>query len=573
MSRFTDLLGQFSAERRFLAVLEPWDGAIDAVVPVYLSSHGFISEPADTPANTYYAPRIMAALTFERSLYSSGRLSGRSVPGAGTLIIANADGELDHLAELAWGGRRVRVYLGGADFALAEYGLIYDGTAQGLSWGDAEITVNLRDLTYVLDREIQSAKYAGTGGVEGGTDLKARRKPDAWGICRNVEPIYLGPDSGQHRFAVASGPIVGVLGVYDRGAALAYDPTPTAGEWSVDLATGVITLGGAYNGPVTCDVIGRRYLAVTSATSASIGTGPQTLSIGTGHALVPGMRVRIASAANPAGEWMDGPVFSYAAGVLRVTVDAVVGSVTASDWTISPWGTVAGIGRAIAAQAGVTVFDDAALAALDLYQPATVGLWLPEGGNGLSILDQIANGSGCHWGFDRSGAFEMGRLSAPTTPQASYDATQVLSLERQATAEPAHEVTVRYRRNWRPLTTDQLAGVAMGTETWWSQEWRQVAASDADVLTAYPLSEPIEIDGIFDAEADAAAEAARQLALFGVHRDYFRVQLKVQPLALELGDTVSVTHARYGLGAGRALRAVDLAEDMDAYEVELGVWG
>src|SRR4051812_33424301 len=167
MSLFTELLADINAERRFLVVLEPYDPTTDAVIPLYYSSHGFTSEPLDTPANTLYRGRLNTAYAFKRSLFTAGKLSGRSVPGNGSLVLNNADGGLDDLALYAWGGRRVRVYLGGTDFVLTEYGLIFDGTAEGIAFGDDDLTVNLRDLAHVFDREVQTQTFSGGGGVDG----------------------------------------------------------------------------------------------------------------------------------------------------------------------------------------------------------------------------------------------------------------------------------------------------------------------------------------------------------------------------------------------------------------------
>lgn len=573
MSRFTDLLANFSAEKRFLAILEPYDPAAGTVRPIYLSTHAFVTQPADTPSNTYFEARLNRPYSFSRSLFSSGKLSGRSLPAAGTIVLNNGDGGLDALATYAWGGRRVRVYLGGENFALSEYGLIFDGTAQGLAYGDADITVNLRDLAYVVDREIQPAQFAGTGGAEGTSDLAGKRKPLAYGIVRNVEPIFLGVTGGLNRFAFGAGASIGVLAVYDRGVPLTYAASPAAGQYGVDLATSTIVLGGSFNGPLTTDIIGRRYLTATSATSNAVGTGSKTFTVAAGLALAVGMRLRIARTGDPPGTWMDGLITAYGGTSLTISVDGSRGSGTFTDWTISPWGTAAGVLRDIAAGMGITVFDTAALTALNAAQPASIGYWLPEGGNAGQVLDVIADGAGCYWGFDRAGQFEAGRVDAPGAAVAAYDASQVLSLERQATEEPSWQALVRYRRNWRPLTTDQLAGVAQANQTFFTTEWRTASAQNAAVQTAYPLSKPLQMDSLFDDASAAQAEANRQLALFGVRRDYFRGVLKVQPLANENGDTVTIMHPRYGLAAGKGLRALDVTFDMDTYEIDLGLWG
>ncbi|WP_342152310.1 hypothetical protein [Methylorubrum sp. SB2] len=573
MSRFTDLLANPAAEKRFLVILEPYDSAAGIVRPLYLSTHAFVTQPSDTPSNQYFEARLNSPYSFSRSLFASGKLSGRSIPAAGAIVLNNGDGGLDALATYAWGGRRVRVYLGGEGFALADYGLIFDGTAQGLSYGDSDITVNLRDLAYVVDREIQPVQFAGTGGAEGASDLAGKRRPIGYGVLRNIEPIFLGISDGRYQFSFGTGPSVAVLTVYDRGALLQYAPNPGPGQYTVDLATSTITLGGSFNGPVTAEVIGRQYLLTTSSSSNTIGTGAKTFTAPAGLALAVGMRVRIARTADPVGTIMDGNITSYAGSSLTVDVSGTRGSGTYADWTISPWGTVAGVLRDIAARMGITVFDAAALAALNAVQPASIGYWIAEGGNAGQILDAVADGCGCYWGFDRSGQFEAGRVESPSGPIAAYDATQVLSMDRLATEEPSWQALVRYRRNWRPSSTDQLAGAAQANQTFFTTEWRTATAQNAAVQSAYPLSKPIQVDSLFDDQSAAQAEANRQLTLFGTRRDYFRARLKVQPLATENADTVTIMHPRYGLAAGRPFRAIDVTSDMVAYEVELGLWG
>ncbi len=576
MSLFTDLLADFQAERRFLCVLEPYDVDAEAVVTLYFSSHGFTSEPGDTPANRHYEARIASAYEFSRSLFQAGKLSGRSIPGNGTTTLNNSDGALDYLENYAWGGRRARIYMGGPGFALADYGLIFDGTIEAApELSDDLVTFSLRDNQYVFDREIQTAKFLGTGTTEGQSDLKDRVKPRAYGVVRNVTPVYLGPDSGRHLFSVGDGPIIGVLRVLDRGIALVHTTgTPTPGFYSVNLATGLITLGGGYNGPVTADVVGVMYLSTTSSSTVSLGTGTKTFTVPSGLELAAGMKVRAALTTDRAGYWMDGTITSYSGTTLVINATANLGGGSYSAWTIAPWGTVAGVLKAIADGFGVTAMDDAALNALDAAQPATIGWWLPEGGNGLAIMDAIADGASCFYGFDRAGNFEAGRIDAPGTPVAAYDETQTLEVTRQRTDEPSHEVSVRYRRNWTPLDLDSLAGGTTDADrTFLTQEWRQAIDSDAAVLAAWPLSQKIEVDSVFDDEAAASAEASRLLGMFGVRRGYYRALLKTQPLATETSSSIELTHPRYGLTTGKALVVIDLDEDMTSYEVEIGGWG
>lgn len=577
MTAFTDLLADFESEKHLICHLEPHDIEGTSTVDLYYSTHGFTSEPGDTPANNYYPPRLKQAYEFTRSMFSSGKLSGNSTPGAGSITLINRDGGLDALADYAWGGRRVRVWLGGKDFALSEYGLIYDGTAEGLAFGDGEIVIRLRDLKYKFDREIQSAVFAGTGAEEGGADVLNRRKPLPYGICRNVPLLYLGINGGKHTFFAGTG-IIGVLRVRDLGLELTFvSSSPGPSQWTVDVATGLVTLGGSYNGPITADIIGTRYLSVTSSTSWTVGTGSKTFTVSADQALAVGMMVRVGRTSALHSTWGDGLITDYTGTSLTVNITSVGGSGTQTDWTISPWGTVAGVTKAVGTLMGITSFDTSSFTSLDTAQPATVGYYIPDGGNALAHLDNIANGASCHHGFTRAGSFQIGRLSAPGSPDSSYGASDIIddTLQRQATDEPNHEVVVRYKRLWSgAMTDDQLVGaVSDADRAFLTQEWRQSKDDDADVLESFPLSTPITVDSIFDDETAASAEATRLLAMFGVPRGYYTGRFKVQPLTLDIGGTTIITHARYGLGSGKALRRVDIDEDLDLHEVEIGLWG
>lgn len=578
MTAFTDLLADVESEKRLICQLEPYDLDAEATVSLYFSTHGFTSEPGDTPSNTYYEPRLKKAYDFSRQMFRPGQLAGSSIPGAGSITLNNRDGGLDALADYGWGGRRVRVWLGGADFALSDYGLIYDGTAEGIAFGDGEIVIRLRDLKYRFDREIQSAVFAGTGAEEGGSDVLNRRKPLPYGICRNVPLLYLGISGGKHTFFAGTN-IIGVLRVRDLGYELtqvASSPGPS--QWSVNVSTGLVTLGGSYNGPITADIIGTRYLSATSTTSWAVGTGSKAFTVSAGLALAVGMKVRVGRTSALHSTWGDGLITDYTSTTLTVNITSVGGSGTHTDWTISPWGTTAGIVKAIGTLMGVTSFDTASFTALDTAQPATVGYYIPEGGIGLGHLDSICNGASCHHGFTRAGAFQVGRLSAPGSPDSTYTGAEVLddTLQRQAMDEPNHEVVVRYRRLWSgAMSDDQLVGaVSDADRAFLTQEWRQSKDDDSDVLTAFPLSKPITVDSIFDESTDAAAEATRLLGMFGVQRGYYTGRFKVQPLTLDIGGTTSITlDDFYDFGSGKALRRVEISEDLNLYEVELGLWG
>ena len=228
MSLYDDLIADPFSIRRYLAILEPYDPLLETTVPLYLSDHGFTTEPDEMPGNQYFDARLLSALSFERHLYRSGQLEGRSVPGFGTLDINNADGALDDWRSFAFDGRRVRLLLGGDRFRLADYRTVFDGTAERIEFDDDRIRLHLRDLQVLFERPLQQTLYLGTGGSEGDAGLKGRPKPLCFGRCFHVPAVLV--DASTLTYQVHDGQISGIDAVFDSGLALTAGTEPPAAE-------------------------------------------------------------------------------------------------------------------------------------------------------------------------------------------------------------------------------------------------------------------------------------------------------------------------------------------------------
>jgi hypothetical protein len=255
MDAFEKLIADPFAVRRYLAILEPYDPALSATVPIHLSDHGFATEPDDSPGNSYFDARLLSALSFERHLYRSGELGGRSVPGFGTLDANNADGGLDHWRDLAFDGRRVRLLLGGNKFRLADYRTVFDGTAERIEFDDDRVRVHLRDLQVLFERPLQENLYLGTGGAEGDVALAGRVKPLCYGRCLHLPAVLI--EAATLTYQVHDGPVEAIDAVFDSGVALTSGTAPpAAGHYTPDLPAGTFRLGSAPEGPVTAHVRG-----------------------------------------------------------------------------------------------------------------------------------------------------------------------------------------------------------------------------------------------------------------------------------------------------------------------------
>ncbi len=103
--------------------------------------------------------------------------------------------------------------------------------------------------------------------------------------------------------------------------------------------------------------IGAQLLTASSTTSLAIGTGAKSLTIETGRAFAPGMRLVLASAADPVASQMQGQVTSYdrSTGALAMSITTAAGSGSRSDWVIAVAGGDAGSLPVVVVTASTTV--------------------------------------------------------------------------------------------------------------------------------------------------------------------------------------------------------------------------
>lgn len=235
---------------------EDEEGQSGGVVTLYYSSHGYISKAADTPANTWYDGRFFGDVHVERRVFDQRQGFGGLAHVFAEVDLANADGDLDTLPrDYALDGRPARVLLGRPTDARSSFGEVFSGVLKSATVRNASLRLALSDGLARLQLPINRNTYAGTGGNEGGTDLKGKPKPKCWGHAFNVPAVLV--DSVNLVYQVHDGVISDVPAVYDRGIALVkVGGAPAAGQYQVTAATGTFKLGATPAGTVTADVLG-----------------------------------------------------------------------------------------------------------------------------------------------------------------------------------------------------------------------------------------------------------------------------------------------------------------------------
>lgn len=165
-----------------------------------------------------------------------------------------------------WAGAPVRFYAGNAGDAWP-WTQVFEGLVERFEAQGNSIKVTARIDTEPFQKDVLPTKYAGTGGAEGGADLKNKPKPFLLGRCLNVEPVQINATDSVYQFS-GYGQIQAVNALYERGSsfgasvgdfgsyALLVAATIPAGRWGTCLAEGMIRLGAPAYGVITGDVDG-----------------------------------------------------------------------------------------------------------------------------------------------------------------------------------------------------------------------------------------------------------------------------------------------------------------------------
>lgn len=499
----------------WLLLAQPYDEAITATRSLYFSDVGFTTTPAESPANTYWDRRIEVPLVVEQSLFSGSDAGGRSEMSIGQITLANQDGALDALADYDWDGRLIEVrYTAIERPVLADFSVVFSGTAERLVPGD-DIAIEVRDLQILLDEPYQPARFLGTGGVEGPTDFKDRRKPRLIGVARQFTPLLL--VAAAQVWCYGDGPVGAPLAVLDSGVPLTFDADyPNY----ADLILAVVP-PGAY---ATCTA-----LALIKLQSPLAGV----LTID-------------AEGAKPSGT------------VLKRFADIAVHVIDA------------------ATTLGASDFATGTVAALNTLCPQTLGHWY-DGGGDLTVrgmLDELAQSIGAHYGFDDSRKIVLGRLDAPAvSPDFAFVERELLELRPLPAERRLKAQVVRWGRRLRPLQDQDIAGTVTGAaRTALIEEWRQERDEDAAVAAASLLAREETLDSAFDNATDALDEAQRRIALYGPRRAGFEVLVEFVE-GLRPGQTVEITDPRFGLATGRHFRVMRVERRAAEHEISMELWG
>lgn len=505
----------------------------------YAASAGFNTGADDAPANQHFHPSLETPANFERHLFSDGSTSGASSVAFGEIVLANAHGRYDDWAGYSFSGRPITVRVlqqdsyGNARGLYRDAPIMLRGTIESLDITDAFQTIRLRihDRLADLDKPLLTSRYLGTttsagATAEGPATLKDTVRPRCYGLVRNVTPIDVNPFN---LIRQVSDRACASIKVFDGGLAL----TP-AGD----------------------------YLTLASLTAATLSAGQYATSLTLGLFRLGGM---------PA---------------LSITADVVSSGPRDA----------ASLVQQMLLDFGMTSadVDAASLAALTSLNGASCGLWVNDDRTALTAISAMLASVGGWIVPDARGVYVVGRLDLPTGAavaaftewQARGEVTRVAPSDANG-AIPAYRVTVRYGQLPTVMSEDQLAGAVEASRRAALQlEWKEAVAEDGAVKTVHLLAQERTFDTCLSEPADAAAEAARLLAIYKVRRDIWKFAVSVigpsyRPTpdgaeafapALRLGSVVTLQLSRF-LKTATPLVLIGRVDDAVEDAIEFSAWG
>lgn len=593
----------------------------------YVGTDAFTSGASDTPANTFFKPRLTGSV--EYALRGECHLFGglRGGTGTGTLEIINTDGDASALAD--HDGESGAVTLWTVDGStMTQVGLAAVHRVE--TRGEDIIRIVLADPAARLDEPVQRDSYD-SAAVPNNTSLVARQKPVLLGMAKSIPAHAVDPTTLQYRVNELSASIVQVL---DRGTGVGF----------TDNGDGTLTLSASPNGMVTAE-----------ASAGGTTVAPELITNGTFDTDLTGWSASYVGT-NEYFQWVSsyggcarvsGYGYGYAGGTQYIQLEAGVTytiqlrchSITSGSTyrvringdTVASGETATGL-RTYTYTASSTgghwlyiyhdrpninawyyfYFDDVSVKGPDVisdqypddlltdlltdHAPSNAvswssadanalpayncGLWFDDGTTYRDVIRKLAASFGCLWYFDSTGTLRLKPLTSPVAGGLALNSNNITGdIERWRDTRDGLTARMGVARNHYVYDRANLAGVLSDEQAdKLSGQWQAIvqatttATGGSDYLGRDPL------DSLLIDSADAQTEIDRQVSLYNTTgsgwRYFYRVRaLGIDPSAIEPGDSVNVTDNSLGLENGRDLLVVSVTGKYADPEIELILWG
>lgn len=473
---------------------EGWSELGTSRQTIYIAATTGRSTANDDVPPAQYVPGKLLPFNFGARLFE-GLDPGQRSPNEGVISLIDPDGGLDNLINRIWDGTPITLKRGTRSTMFKDWPIVGRFRSSGLVRDLDQKQIQLRTVAWLLDGQLHDETYAGTGGVEGISDLTGRKKPWALGYNFQIEPILL-------------------------------SPSDQIFQWSKSSSVQLIELR---HGGVSI-VIDADYADYATLAAATIPSGKCATCLA--NSLVrPNLVLQFA-----------------------IRVD-VIGDGDTADGHGPPL-TRAAIARRVVTTSGenrlddATEIDDDAFVRMDTLHPAPVGWYFDGDFTKATALDRILVGVMGFWRVrPADGQLTIGWLEKPETqvPVATIAGgnDDVGKPRLVATAGPRRGTRVSFRWNWSPQPDrSSLAGaVSLDDAGLYARPCSYGQDLEPSIATTYPTGPLVTVDysGYRD-ESDAVAEAAREQAVFRIVRNRWARDLQIDPFSDILGSPVRIAN-------------------------------
>jgi hypothetical protein len=362
-------------------------------------------------------PRFRVQLGFDEKGWTGGVL-----PTTSAFIVAPySSAVLSELAGLVWRGAGIVVQEGREETEVFSARLT--GKVADVGIQDSKLIFTIADLSHGLDKPLLSARFAGTGGLEGGAEAEGRIKRRTWGRAFNIEGRVL--DKANN--------------IYEFG-----DP---AFAWQ---AFDVLRDKGREAGPAHQVIAWQgSALATLNALKAS----------------VPVQGSGVAAPSIACAKWWTQP-----AGPLTADVRGEIGAAY-----VETAPSIAA--RILAAANGPAIAN---LAAANGWRGATAGLHVDEGETAAGALDRLLLPIALLWALNPAGSIQLREFSFA-------DPVETLrsdKAERLRTLPPVKVRRVGYRKSYRQHNDGEIAASLLQLDPAAALNLQQLASDIAELDAA-----------------------------------------------------------------------------------------
>jgi hypothetical protein len=213
--------------------------------------------------------------------------------------------------------------------------------------------------------------------------------------------------------------------------------------------------------------------------------------------------------------------------------------------------------------------------AFKLVNMQPVGIYCTGGDTVLDVCQKLASSIGAAIVFNGQGKLSLVKLDIPgsgITYSVTAEDMEFNSLSISDKPVVSSSIRLAYCKNWTPLTTT-AGGLPSTHAPYYTKDWGNTvvnsSVASASTYNQAELPEPEETYLL--TSTDATAELTRRLAVFGTNRLIVTATYFSHMLPIELGDSLHITHDRFGLENGKTGTVISVDRDWLSGRVVIGV--